>query len=105
MDTFSFQASWYQVETRSRVIILDIAGFEAGKTLQRRSSSLLSHAVHHSPAHLARDHVRLMSWPDHLSKEKLHHNDVGKANEPENLSARALQLSIYGSTVRLNNFS
>lgn len=99
MDMFSFQASWYQVETRSRVIILDIAGFEAGKTLQRRSSSLLSNSVHHSPGHLTRDHVRLMSWPDHLSKARVHGNDVEKAKEADNLSARALQLSIYGSTI------
>ena len=39
--SFSRQRSWYQVETRARVIIFDIAAFEVDSAPQRSSSSLV----------------------------------------------------------------
>ncbi|KAL3502151.1 hypothetical protein ACH5RR_036600, partial [Cinchona calisaya] len=99
-DSFSHQVSWYQVETRARVILFDVAGFEANRTLQRRSSSLISHSVDHPSGSLTREHGGLMSWPEQFYDTQQHKNDLEKANEQENnLSARALQLSIFGSMI------
>ncbi|XP_027097451.1 sodium/hydrogen exchanger 7-like isoform X3 [Coffea arabica] len=99
-DSFSHQATWYQVETRARVILFDIAGFEANRTLQRRSSSLISHSVDHPSGSLTGEHGGLMSWPEEFYKIRQHQNDPEKANEKKNnLSARAIQLSIFGSII------
>lgn len=88
----------YQVETRARVIIFDIAGFEAARTLQRRSSSLIANSGDHPSGFLGREHGGLMSWPEQILKSK--HRDVEVGGEQaNNLSARAMQLSIYGSMV------
>ncbi|KAK4400149.1 Sodium/hydrogen exchanger 7 [Sesamum angolense] len=76
LGSFSQQVSLYQVETRARVIIFEIAGFETGRTLQKRSSSLISHSADHPSGPLADE-------------------------QGNNLSARALQLSIYGSMVNI----
>jgi hypothetical protein len=71
--SFSHQSSCYEVETRVRVIMFDIAAFE----------------------HLTRSHASLMTFPECL-------NAPGSAHEhptfTHNLSAKAMQLSIYGST-------
>ncbi|KAL0446673.1 UNVERIFIED_CONTAM: Sodium/hydrogen exchanger 7 [Sesamum latifolium] len=98
--SFSQQVSLYQVETRARVIIFDIAGFEAGRTLQKRSSSLISHSADHPSGPLGREHSGLMSWPEQVSKSK-HHDREAADEQGNNLSARALQLSIYGSMVNI----
>ncbi|KAL2233228.1 UNVERIFIED_CONTAM: Sodium/hydrogen exchanger 7, partial [Sesamum indicum] len=98
--SFSQQVSSYQVETRARVIIFDIAGFEAGRTLQKRSSSLISHSADHPSGPLGREHSGLMSWPEQVSKSK-HHDQEAADEQGNNLSARALQLSIYGSMVNI----
>lgn len=90
----------YQVETRARVILFDIAGFEAGRTLQKRSSSLISHSADHPSGSLGREHGGLMSWPEQVFKSKHHDREVADEQE-NNLSARALQLSIFGSMVGL----
>lgn len=80
--------------------MLDIAGFEGGKTLQRRSSSWISHPIEHTSGLITRDHGGFMSWPENFFKARQHHNDEEKSNGQENnLSARAMQLSIYGSMV------
>ncbi|XP_020547393.1 sodium/hydrogen exchanger 7 isoform X2 [Sesamum indicum] len=100
LGSFSQQVSSYQVETRARVIIFDIAGFEAGRTLQKRSSSLISHSADHPSGPLGREHSGLMSWPEQVSKSK-HHDQEAADEQGNNLSARALQLSIYGSMVNI----
>lgn len=97
----SHQGSCYLVETRARVIKFDIAAFEADAALVRRSSSLLSHAMDHSHRTLGRQHSGLMSWPEHFYKQKKNRkqNSEGIGQQTNSLSARAMQLSIYGSMV------
>ncbi|WCJ33702.1 Sodium/hydrogen exchanger 7 [Euphorbia peplus] len=94
--SFTYQRFWYQVETRARVIIFDIAAFEADSALSK-SSSFLRHTGDHPHRPLSREHA-LMSWPENFYKPKSDEKDIenGKAN---NLSARAMQLSIFGSMV------
>lgn len=84
---FSHQSSSYHVETRARVIILDIAAFEGDNALQRRSSSMLPLSIDHPPRSLGREHRNFMSWPENLYKRT------------NSLSARAMELSMFGSMV------
>lgn len=103
--SFSHQQSWnqfetkgsiiYQAETRARVIIFDIATHEADTVLQRSSSSF-----NHSHRTLSREHGGLMSWPEHFYNAKQHVQNHGATDQQANrLSARAMQLSIFGSMV------
>ncbi|XP_021909771.1 sodium/hydrogen exchanger 7 [Carica papaya] len=97
--SFLHQASWYQAETRARVIIFDIAAFGAENAILR-SSSLLPHAVDHPYTTLSREHGGLMSWPEHFYKTGQHKQKGGRTDTHANsLSARAMQLSIFGSMV------
>ncbi|XP_015957926.1 sodium/hydrogen exchanger 8 [Arachis duranensis] len=102
-SSFSHQGSSYLVEARARVIIFDIAAFEADSPPARRSNSLLSHSMEHPHRTLrSREHSGLMSWPENFYKQKPHrHNSEGNGRQITNLSARAMQLSIYGSMVEL----
>lgn len=80
--------------------MFDIAGFEASRTLQRRTSSLISHGGDNPSRSPTREHSGLMSWPErHIkSRQQLEHpNDVDQ--QGNNFSARAKQLSMYGSMV------
>ncbi|XP_057992366.1 sodium/hydrogen exchanger 8 isoform X3 [Hevea brasiliensis] len=95
--SFSHERSRYQVETRARVIIFDIAAFETATALLRRSSSFIPHTGDHPHRPLSREHG-LMSWPENFYKAKLHKQNL--ENERANsLPARAMQLSIFGSMV------
>lgn len=92
--SFCHYASSYIVETRTRVILFEIGGFEG---LQRRASSLISHGgagVGDNPSP-TREHSGLMSWPEGSFKSRRHLSEIGN-----NFSARAMQLSMYGSMVR-----
>ncbi|KAF5449949.1 hypothetical protein F2P56_030342 [Juglans regia] len=97
--SFSHQGSCYQVETRARVIIFDMAAFEADNTLQRRSS-WISPSADRPHRSLGREHRGLMSWPENLYNPR-QHNQIpeGIDRQANSLSARAMQLSIYGSMV------
>ncbi|XP_073282405.1 sodium/hydrogen exchanger 7-like isoform X2 [Primulina huaijiensis] len=96
--SFSQQLSLYQVETRARAIIFDIAGYDASRTLCKRSSSRISQSVDHPSGSLGREHSGLMSWPEQFFHPKL--QDLEALNQQENdLSARAVQLSIFGSLI------
>ncbi|KAM7484764.1 hypothetical protein LguiA_000773 [Lonicera macranthoides] len=103
--SFYHQSSCYEVDSRSRVIMFDIGAFEPNRSLQRRPSSLLQHSIDHRPSgSLNREHVGLMSFPEGLYLSGLFHEhpketDQQKAN---NLSTKAMQLSIFGSTVNNN---
>ncbi|XP_061367084.1 sodium/hydrogen exchanger 8 [Gastrolobium bilobum] len=98
--SFTHQGSCYLVETRARVIVFDMAAFEADAALVRRSSSLLSLGVDHPHRSFRREHSGLMSWPEHFSKPKHHKKSSEKIEQQtQSLSARAMQLSIYGSMV------
>ncbi|RXH79113.1 hypothetical protein DVH24_040260 [Malus domestica] len=95
--SFSHKGSSYLVETRSRVIIFDVAA------LIGRSSSFISNGVDHHPHRsLPREHSGLMSWPEHIFKAKQQkQNPEGIDRQINSLSARAMQFSIYGSMVSL----
>ncbi|XP_075518646.1 sodium/hydrogen exchanger 7 isoform X5 [Primulina tabacum] len=97
--SFSQQLSLYQVETRARVIIFDIAGYDPSRTLCKRSSSRMSQSADLPSGSLGREqHSGLMSWPEQFFNPKLH--DLEASNrQGNNLSARAMQLSIFGSMV------
>lgn len=85
----------YQVETRARVIIFDIATLEGNRVLRNNSSSFnLSHRS------LTREHGGLMSWPEHFFRGRQHTQNHDATDQQVNrLSARAMQLSIFGSKV------
>ncbi|KAK2965023.1 hypothetical protein RJ639_029518 [Escallonia herrerae] len=88
--SFSHQASCYQVETRARVIIV----------LERRASSIAPHSVDHPFRSVSGEHVGLMSWPELFYKPGEHHEDPKEHDEPaNNLSARVMQLSMFGSMI------
>ena len=96
--SFSHQGSRYQVEARARVIIFDIAAFEADGALRRGSSSLVS--VDHPQRSFTREHGGLMSWPENLYKPReREQNCVGTCRSENSLPVRAMQLSIFGSMV------
>ncbi|KAJ8574253.1 hypothetical protein K7X08_026058 [Anisodus acutangulus] len=99
--SFSHQPSWYQVETRARVIMFDIAGFlTGGRGLQRRTSSLLSHTIDHPAKSFRVEHSGLMSWPENTWKAMQHKQDVEQAGQQESdMSTRAMQLNIFGSMI------
>ncbi|XP_073147911.1 sodium/hydrogen exchanger 8 isoform X2 [Henckelia pumila] len=98
--SFSQQLSLYQVETRARVIMFDIAGYDASRTLCKRSSSRISQSADHHSGSLGREHSGLMSWPEQFFNPKLH--DLESSNRQENnLSASAMQLSIFGSLINV----
>ncbi|KAM3705589.1 hypothetical protein ACJW31_03G091400 [Castanea mollissima] len=96
--SFSHQGSSYQVETRARVIIFDMSGLEADNALQQRSSSV-PHSADHSHRPLSRE-LELMSWPENLYKRMRHKQSPDWIDRQANsLSAKAMQLSIFGSMV------
>lgn len=97
--SFSHQARWYQVETRARVIMFDIAAFDADRSLRRRPSSFLLYPTEHPSRSLSREHGSLMSWPEHSSMLRGHHDLEGTYQQENSLSTRAMQLSIFGSKV------
>ncbi|KAJ8774727.1 hypothetical protein K2173_017173 [Erythroxylum novogranatense] len=98
--SYYHQESRYQVETSARVIVFDITAFETHSSLQRRPSSLLSHSVEYNHRTPSREHGRLMSWPEHFYKPRQHKQKPRGADRPsDSLSARAMQLSIFGSMV------
>ncbi|KAL9241734.1 hypothetical protein vseg_015808 [Gypsophila vaccaria] len=97
--SFSYRGSLYHVQTRARVILFDMAGFYADNTPQSRKSSLLLHDQ--SSRSLAREHGGLLSWPENHFKSQQHRGDDKEPNlSKNNLSATAMQLSIYGSTAK-----
>lgn len=82
--------------------MFDMAGFPAGRALQRRSSSLLSRSVDH-PSSFSRELGGLMSWPENTFKAMSRRQDVEQTGQQEtNMSTRAMQLSIFGSMVSSN---
>ncbi|KAM6567523.1 hypothetical protein CsatA_026651 [Cannabis sativa] len=73
--------------------------------LERRSSSFVPRSVDHHPHRpLGREHGGLMSWPEHFYKQKQHRDFEGIGQEANSLSARAMQISIYGSMVNIRKY-
>ncbi|KAL7000703.1 Son of sevenless 1, partial [Sarracenia purpurea var. burkii] len=78
-----------------------MAAFESNKVLQRRISSMVSHTVEHPTRTLSKVHSGLMSWPENTRKASQHGitHDGTDQQQAHNLSAMAMQLSIFGSMV------
>ncbi|GAB2226023.1 hypothetical protein Droror1_Dr00021806 [Drosera rotundifolia] len=94
------QGSYYYVETRARVIMFDIAAFRADNAMQRKPSSYLLHSGEHPTRTMSKEHSGLLSWPEQHFKQGQHHQKREATDVPmNNLSARAMQLSIFGSMV------
>ncbi|KAF5186921.1 Sodium/hydrogen exchanger [Thalictrum thalictroides] len=97
--SFCHQGFGYLVEARARVIFFDMAALEGDSVLRKRSASWISHSVD-PPRGQSREHSALMSWPELFYMPRRHHqNSEGTGQETNNLSARAMQLSIFGSMV------
>ncbi|KAK2635611.1 hypothetical protein Ddye_030403 [Dipteronia dyeriana] len=96
----SHQGSCYHAETRARIIMFDTVAFETNSALLRRPSSLLSNSSDQPHRPLSKEHGNLMSWPEHFYKARQHEqNPEGTDHKANSLSARAMQLSIFGSMV------
>ncbi|GAB2283487.1 Son of sevenless 1 [Dionaea muscipula] len=92
------QGIFYYVETRARLVMFDIAAFQAHNAMQRRPSSFILHSGEHPSRTLTREHGSLMSWPE---QGQLCQKHDGADVPINNLPARAMQLSIFGSMVNL----
>ncbi|PHT73910.1 hypothetical protein T459_21187 [Capsicum annuum] len=79
--------------------MFDVAGFQTGRGLQRRSSSLLSHSMDHVSRSFSRE-LGLMSWPESTYKAMQCRHDGEQVDQQEtNMSTRAMQLNIFGSMI------
>ncbi|KAJ6809520.1 sodium/hydrogen exchanger 8 [Iris pallida] len=96
--SFCHKGSWYQVETRVRVIIFDISTTESEGALLKRYAPRLSTFIE-PPRNLSRDHEGLLSWPENLLKSREHQSFNEGDRGATTLSAKAMELSIYGSMV------
>ncbi|KAJ3672840.1 hypothetical protein LUZ60_006214 [Juncus effusus] len=89
----------YQVEARARVIFFDVTNLETDHHPLHRPASLLSQVElprHHSN----REHSGLLSWPESFYKARgASPGDVEIQQMGPTFSARALQLSMYGSMI------
>ena len=102
---YCYTAPSYQVEARARAILFDIRSPEAEIDMQR-SASLLSPKLG-PPRTQSKEHIGLLRWP-----QSFHHRSRGPGNpslaeigkQPGSFSARALQVSMYGSMVRMDLF-
>ncbi|XP_021727954.1 sodium/hydrogen exchanger 8-like [Chenopodium quinoa] len=97
--SFLHQGTSYYVETRARVLLIDMVPIQADNTLLRRKSSLLLHDQS-SRSLSSRDHAGLLSWPENQYKSYQHLPDGQEIDDSQNLSAKAMRLSIYGSTAK-----
>jgi hypothetical protein len=87
----------YQAEARARIIFFDMGrASEAEADLQRTAS--LGHEL---PRTMSKEHSGLLRWPESFRRSRGGHNASLSEirNQPDSFSARALQLSMYGSMV------
>lgn len=93
----------YQVETRARIIFFDIGRALEGDADLQRSVSLLSQGGHDPPRTMSKEHSGLLSWPESFRRSRAPHSGslAEIRNQQGSFSARALQLSMYGSMVNL----
>ncbi|XP_020699162.1 sodium/hydrogen exchanger 8 isoform X1 [Dendrobium catenatum] len=89
--SFCHSASSYHVETRARVIFFDLGAAEMDS--QRRTVSRISQSNEPVRASSS-NHEGLMSWPENFFTAR---NSFVNETTQTSLSARAMELSIYGS--------
>ncbi|KAJ1697251.1 hypothetical protein LUZ63_005763 [Rhynchospora breviuscula] len=101
---FFHTGSNYQVEARARIIFFDIANLEVDRALHR-TVSLLSQTAGEMLRTQSKEHAGLLSWPESFYRSLPGPHKQDSQNEIESpatgptFSARALQLSIYGSMI------
>lgn len=96
----------YQVEARARIIIFDMGRASEAEANLQRSVSLLSHGHEPAPRMMSKEHSGLLCWPESLRRSRVGHSSASlyeMRNQPGSFSARALQLSMYGSMVSLTS--
>nr|AVG70998.1 SOS1 protein [Fagopyrum tataricum] len=96
--SFCYNGSLFHADKTARVMMLDMGTLET-EALQRRSSSSILKQRDHSGNSLSREHGGLMSWPEHYHEAVKRQLDSESMDERMNLSARAMQLSIFGTMV------
>ena len=101
---YCYTASSYQVEARSRAILLEIGRPDMEADLQR-SASMLSPKLG-PPRTQSKEHIGLLRWPENSVRSKGPGNPslAEIKNQPGSFSARALQVSMYGGMVRMRLF-
>nr|AMK51995.1 Na+/H+ antiporter [Halogeton glomeratus] len=98
--SFSHRGTSYYVETRARVLSIDMmAPVQADTTLQRQKSSFLLHDQ--SARSLIKGHSGLLSWPENQYKSHQHLPGTQEVDDDDqDLAAKAMRLSIYGSMAK-----
>ncbi|KAG2622513.1 hypothetical protein PVAP13_3NG262700 [Panicum virgatum] len=88
----------YQVEARVRIIFFDMGRASEAEADLQRTTSLLSHG-HELSRTMSKEHSGLLRWPESFRRSRGQHSLSEIRNQPGSFSARALQLSMYGSMV------
>ena len=90
----------YQVEARARIIFFDMGRASEAEADLQRTTSLLSHG-HELSRTMSKEHSGLLRWPESFRRSRgAHSASLSEIrNQPGSFSARALQLSMYGSMV------
>ena len=90
----------YQVEARARIIFFDMGRASEAEADLQRTTSLLSHG-HELSRTMSKEHSGLLRWPESFRRSRGQHSASLSEirNQPGSFSARALQLSMYGSMV------
>jgi CRP-like cAMP-binding protein len=97
---YCYTAPSYQVEARARILFVEIGRPEIEADLQR-SASLISQTLE-LPRTQSKEHSGLLSWPESFRKSRGAQNGASLTeirDHPASFSARALQLSMYGSMI------
>jgi hypothetical protein len=98
-----YTGSNYQVEARARVLFFDVANLEVDLSLHRTKSVLSQVGGEMLRSH-SKEHAGLLSWPESFYRsprgpQKDSQNEIESPAKGSTFSARALQLSMYGSMV------
>uniref|UniRef100_A0A0D9Y1X9 Cyclic nucleotide-binding domain-containing protein n=1 Tax=Leersia perrieri TaxID=77586 RepID=A0A0D9Y1X9_9ORYZ len=97
---YCYTAPCYQVEARARILFVEIGRPEVEADLQR-SASRISQTLELPRTH-SKEHSGLLSWPESFRKSRGGQNAASLTeirDHPASFSARALQLSMYGSMI------
>lgn len=101
------QGTFFEADSRSRIIIFDLSSIHSDRHLRRASASLLSHGLL-IPSRLSYEHEGLVSWPDkQYTVGEPADNEFMKRERglSKRLSARAIHLSVFGSMVNEETYN
>lgn len=101
------QGTLFEADTRSRIIIFYLSSIHSERHPRRASASLLSQSLL-IPRHSSYEHEGLVSWPDkQYTAGEPAGNEVMKHERglSKRLSARSIQLSVFGSMVNRETYN